>query len=131
VSLNFGKLRRSAVVLLAGLLAAGFVLGVGALNTWRLERIELSLERVCKGPDWVSGPPKMVCDSETLVQLDPLSGIQADIVNAQRAVADSRTLPNLTALVLFGAAATYWAWYFLLRRISEIRSAFEGKPQDL
>jgi hypothetical protein len=125
--LNFGKPRRSTVVLLAGLLAAGFVLGVGALNTWRLERREVALERVCKGP---SGAPKIVCDSETLVTLDPLSGVQADIVNAQRAVADSRTLPNLIAFAVFAAASTYWSWYFLLRRISELRSAFGGTPPD-
>jgi len=123
--LNFGKRRRSTVVLLAGLLAAGFVLGVGALNTWRLERRELSLERVCEGD-----APKIVCDSGTLVQLDPLSGVQADIVNARRAAANSRTLPNLIALAVFGAAATYWAWYFLLRRIGELRSAFGGTSPD-
>jgi hypothetical protein len=55
-------------------------------------------------------------------------GIQAAIVNAQQAVAASETWPIPAALVLLGIGATPWLWYFLLRRIAELRSAIAGKP---
>jgi hypothetical protein len=72
------------------------------------------------------------CDPRELVSsgLD-LIGVQAKLVEADRAVTDSKAWPLTVALAVFVLGALPWAWYALLRRIGELRAAIGGKPPEL
>jgi hypothetical protein len=129
-------------IFIIGLVSAGLVWTAGTLNTRRLTRHEAALEIQCKQStkppfgfvpdcDWKT----LVSDSAPSTGIDPdiaaafaPVGIQADIVKAHQAVAASEAWPIPAALVLLGIGATPWLWYFLLRRIAELRSAMGGKP---
>jgi hypothetical protein len=72
------------------------------------------------------------CDAEELSNVEvKAGGIQAKIVEAHRAVTDSKTWPLTVALAVFVLGALPWAWYALLRRIGELRAAIGGKPPEL
>ena len=56
-------------------------------------------------------------------------GIHGEVVEAHRAVTASKLLPvRQIAFVVFVLGALPWAWYFLLRRIAELRAAISGNP---
>jgi hypothetical protein len=138
----WNTMKRPAKILLASIAAAALVWTAGALNARNLTRHESALETQCKSQTPKPGEQGFVpdCDWKSLASTfkstgDPDSdaafapvGIQADILNAHKAVAASKTWPTPAALVLLGIGATPWLWYFLLRRIAELRSAIGGKP---
>jgi len=57
----------------------------------------------------------------------PLKGIQDRIVKAQREASASKQWPYIVAEWILGLSLLPWAWYFLLRRIQELREAIVGK----
>jgi hypothetical protein len=78
---------------------------------------------------WAAAP--LVCDPETLGDLDGSVGIQAEIKSAVTAVRESKNwgIPSV-ALFVLGIGAIPWFWYFLLRRLSEIRAALAGNAPN-
>lgn len=69
----------------------------------------------------------MVCLPSDLQSLPGLTGLQAEIVAANAASFNSEPW-IYRACLLFAISAIPWTWYFLLRRIAELRSAISGKP---
>jgi len=72
-------------------------------------------------------PDRLVCDPETLVTLSANGGIQKDITDAYFASRTAATDTQVAALVIAFLSAIPWLWYFLLRRVVELRNAIGGK----
>lgn len=106
---------------------------VSALDAW--DRASLSASSVASPNNLgIAGnhkssaaPGKMVCDPDELSDVST-TGIQEKLVNAQRAAQASQSWPIPASLILIGIGSAPWLWYFLLRRIAELRSAISGKP---
>lgn len=80
---------------------------------------------------WENDP--LVCNAAELVRGDGTAtfvGLQADIVNAYRTAQSSYAWPKLVALALVCLGAVPWVWYFLLRRLAEVRRALSGQPPN-
>lgn len=125
---------RSSKIFLGGIICATVIVAIGFANTYRLESKLKKIEVECVTEGKQNKPTinfKMICDVEDLIGLDrssePLVGIQADIVAAQRKVWKSKEGPYLAAAVVLVLAGIPWVWYFLLRRIRELRDAIAGK----
>jgi hypothetical protein len=97
------------------------------------------MQAECERPTKNAGPDRTAahfvpdCDANELVNLDNtgnLVGIQAKIVEVNRAVRNSRSWPVPVALTLFGLSAMPWLWYAMLRRIGELRAAIGGNPPE-
>ena len=86
--------------------------------------------RPTDAPDWAKAP--LVCD---LHKLDPtttgsddsLVGVQAKIVETHRHADTWLSRAYMFSAVLMGIFAIPYSWYFLLRRIRELRDAVLGK----
>jgi len=76
---------------------------------------------------WHVDHNEMICDATELQDL-ATTGLQAAMVEAQRVTISSKQWPVTAALILLSVGAIPWLWYFLLRRIAELRSAIAGKP---
>jgi hypothetical protein len=92
--------------------------------------------RVGTPAECVLGPPKnpedvLACDSSRLAveDADTLKPVQAQILAAE-AKAGAYDRPTQAALVVALLSAAPWLWYFLLRRVAELRGAVAGKPPD-
>jgi len=73
----------------------------------------------------------LLCDPVTLVELQSNVGIQAQITEAYYASRNATTDANVLALCVAILSVVPWLWYFLLRRIVELRNAIGGKlPPD-
>ncbi len=71
------------------------------------------------------------CDVDALMGAnfnDALKTYQTDLVEAREAANTSREWPLPISIIVLAAAALPWLWYFLLRRIAELRAAISGKP---
>lgn len=120
-------------IVIAGMIFAIAIAIVGVANSVRLEANLRQIESECveegkrdKTPDdWV-----LVCDADSLLK-DSSSfvkgSIQAKIVQAYNNSRSSRKWPYVVATFVFVLSAVPWTWYFLLRRIREIRDAVAGK----
>jgi hypothetical protein len=82
-------------------------------------------------------PGRMVCDPETLLDLDMPSssntgrgtnGVQARIVDARNTRVASESWPLPAALAVLVLFSVPWLWYAVLRRIAELRAAIGGNP---
>jgi hypothetical protein len=143
-------MKLSTKMLVGGIVAAPLVYAGGAVNTARLERRESRLERTCEElhlaakardaaaaarGEWRSVDDflkaGMPCQPSSLSEVrDPLDGIEADVISASREARESRTWPATVALVVLLVGAAPWLWYFLLRRVAEMRGALGGSPPD-
>lgn len=119
-----------------GLVVAFLVLIAGRLGEWKLQSDLAALVAQCNeenkanrsapGPQWNRDPK--VCVPETLLQLGgDTVGIQAKIIYAARMADRAWDLPLTIALVAAVIGALPYAWYFLLRRIRELRDAVIGR----
>lgn len=73
---------------------------------------------------------RLVCDPyELLAIASELQGVQAEIAAAHKAQLDPTPWILGSALLLV-ASALPWFWYFLLRRLAEVRAAIGGNPPD-
>lgn len=79
-------------------------------------------------PGYVLDP--FVCDPDKLIVLGANEGLQGQIVDAHYASLAADEAPWFWAGVVLALSAIPWVWYFLLRRIGEIRSALAGNPPD-
>jgi hypothetical protein len=69
------------------------------------------------------------CDPQVLATATDVRWVYADLLAADRAVAEARSVPfRLAALAIAVVSALPWGWYFLLRRIAELRAAIGGNP---
>jgi hypothetical protein len=91
------------------------------------QRAAKSIENLSIPSEWRIYHDEMICDAEELQDVKAV-GLQAAIVEAHRATLGSQHWPLSVALILLCLAAVPWLWYFLLRRIAELRSAIAGKP---
>lgn len=114
-----------------GALVAAAIAGGGWLNTARLESKLGRLIVQCQEEGRKSGAPifgyELDCEPDSLLLLSGKNvGIQAEVASAQRKVRDSKGWPFILAVAVFGVLAVPWLWYFLLRRLREIRDALVG-----
>jgi hypothetical protein len=135
------RMRRSTWVAIAGLTAAGAVLALGPINTWWLEQRTARLQTQCEAEnakriaEQKAHPSEdgweyvgMACDPRQLTDVT-VPGVQRDIADAYRQAWTPRPeWPKPVALALIVLGLAPWAWYFLLRRIAELRSAIGGNP---
>lgn len=114
-------------ILLSGIACAGIIAsGQVFYNRWlenQLKQIEAEciIER---------GERTWVCDAEELETVDVKGqGVQTKLVSAYRAVQQEKLFPRffLIAAFIMVLSALPWLWYFLLRRIRELRDAILGK----
>lgn len=86
----------------------------------------LTDEEKAKAP-WLDSP--LVCDPDALSKLragDEV-GIQKQIIESQSASGHMLNDAKVIALFIFLLFSSPYAWYFLLRRIREVRDAVTGK----
>ena len=133
----------STKVLIAGLSLGVAVMAAGLVNTRHLQaRVEmLHAQCIAEGEKQATVPGsysalaaeyggKLACDPMELVNstgANNTSGTQGQLVAAQRKALDSTQWPSFlgTAIACFLAIPS--AWYFLLRRLKEIREALSGQ----
>jgi hypothetical protein len=127
---------RPTKILIGGALCAVLVVVGGYGNTYRLESKLRDLEAACIEEGKRETLAKtfggvLVCDAKSLVrpdrESDPSKGIQSQIVSAQRDVSSSEGWYFGVAAAILILAGIPWSWYFLLRRIRELRDAISGK----
>ena len=122
--------------LIAGLILSAGIASVGTYRHNALGKNLESLEQQCRREDderrkqakdksdaWWNA--RVVCESSQLLDQNA-PGIQGQIA---RAHAELRAQPSLVplAIVVAGVFAIPWTWYFMLRRIRELRDALVGK----
>lgn len=78
-----------------------------------------------------SGRLTLICDAEWLASTErdseALVGIQARLATEDRRLSDYERWPYVLAAGVLAFSGVPWAWYFLLRRIRELRDAIIGK----
>lgn len=130
-------------ILITGLALGAAVAAGGVVNTHRLQAKLEELRTACIAEDEKEAKVpgsytalaaqfggKTLCNPVELSlssNSNELRGLQEQLVTTQRALVDSRQWPIFlgTAIALF--LAIPWTWYFLLRRLREIREAITGK----
>lgn len=121
-------------VLIVGLMGAVFLCSVGYYLDWRqgenIKEIglrctnEAAIERAKSELDF-----QMLCDPLELFPLDErVIGVQKELVEAVKARDVSNTHHWYSAAIFFALAlAIPYLWYFLLRRLREVRDAVTGR----
>lgn len=120
--------------LIVGLLVGGLIAGAGVANSHRLQRKIQNLRANCvaEGQRDANRPDfprswEPICDPMELGRGgQSLVGVQQELANAQRALWLSERLTPI-AVGIGGVLALPWAWYFVLRRVRELRDAVVGK----
>lgn len=130
------RLEKPTIILLGGVLAAALVFGIGKSYDYRLKANLRNLKTECveegkKETLAKSWPGVLVCDPMELYLSDSSKtlavGVQAKIVAAQKDVLESQDWFLPVAIALLAISALPWFWYFLLRRIRELRDAILEK----
>jgi hypothetical protein len=126
--------------LVCGLVLAVAVYGGVAWNKQRLDKHLRSLVAQCDaindrnvkvvpeaGKPWTRyRADPLVCEPNALASAVQVSELQADILGAHSDWKDAAN-PIPAAVLLTILSAVPWLWYFLLRRIVELRNAIGGK----
>jgi hypothetical protein len=115
------------------------VLAVGAMNAKHLRRRADDAWARCDPT--APGNPVPVWD---LPDTDPIVAMQAETVAraaetacyeklatkvpSKATISASEKWPHVVAAIIAILGALPWAWYFLLRRIAELRAAISGHP---
>jgi hypothetical protein len=68
-----------------------------------------------------------VCDADALSETPSPVGVQKKIVDAYFDSMSATSDANFLAIIIAGFSVMPWLWYFLLRRIVELRNAIGGK----
>lgn len=100
---------------------------VGRCKAQNIRIVERAQKRQGGKESWEDDP--LICDPSELGDLSNSAvGIQADIITANRRVNYKPfNWAMAAALVVFVLVASPYSWYFLLRRIRELRDAIVGK----
>lgn len=120
--------------LLVGILAATAGVIVGRVQAVRFEHQVELLQKTCVADGEriakETGPPsfRLTCDPvELATSSGTLVGVQQDIATAQRQAWAWKQWPVRVSAGVGGLLAVPWIWYFLLRRIRELREAIVGR----
>jgi hypothetical protein len=94
-----------------------------------VEKCKTETTKSPKGPWLEYQKAPLVCDPDTLSKLgvDDVVGIQKQIVESLSTSGRTFNDARVIALFIFLLFGLPYAWYFLLRRIRELRDAFAGK----
>ncbi len=130
-------------LLIAGLALGGAIAAGGFINTHRLQAKLEELRTACiaegEKEAAVSGSNaalaakyggKLLCDPIELSRSNSSSerpGPQEQLVKTQHELRGSEQLPIFVGAAIALLLAVPWTWYFLLRRLKEIREAITGK----
>ena len=129
------RLEKPTIVLLGGILAAALIVGAGFANRYRLESNLRNLQAECieegkKETLAKSFGGVLICDPMELYlseSQNPHVGIQAKLVAAKGEVLETGEWFIPIAIAVLVISALPWSWYFLLRRIRELRETILGK----
>ncbi len=142
--------------LILGVLVGAFAAGAGLMNSHRLERKVQELQTRCLaqqeiaedfeqfrkeantpgGYSAVPPPPPGFLSEEAILRCEPimlarsnakLVGTRQELATAQREIWQWRQWSISGGLAIAVFFALPWVWYFLLRRIRELREAIIGK----
>lgn len=125
------KFLAAGVVLAVLICIVGYLASVYEKSqvTSLVEKCKAEASQAPKGPSFDYQKATLVCDPDTLAELGVSDGvgIQNEIVtahqNASRVFGNALTIASLV-FILFAAP---YGWYFLLRRIRELRDAIAGR----
>ncbi len=113
--------RRSTWILVGGLAAAGVLLAVSGMRANHLRAQCNLLAPQASDQHWAP-PPE---DMEDVIACYKKHGVD---VGSEAAGSTSENWSHVAAAVIAILGALPWAWYFLLRRIAELRAAISGDP---
>jgi hypothetical protein len=133
-------LDKPAKILISGIFVGALIYGLGEMNTHRLERRVQELQRACVAETEAEAKKqgalsalasifsgKTLCDPVELARSDGYTGIQGQLAAAQRDVLRWASWPQIAGIAVPLLCCLPWLWYFLLRRIRELREAILGK----
>ena len=127
---------KATKILLGGIVTAILVVGVGYMNLVKSKSELSDLVAQCQSMNTRASVPKdkdgwesapLVCNPEDLSIFESQVGIQAKIVDTQRHGEKWFEQAMLVAIGVAILSGIPWAWYFLLRRVRELRDAISGK----
>jgi len=113
------RVKRSTWILVGGLAAAGVLLAVGAMHSNYLRAQCKLLAPQASAEHWAPPPEEMD---------DVIACYKEHGVGGGAASSTHEHWSHVSAAVIGILGALPWAWYFLLRRIAELRAAFSGNP---
>jgi hypothetical protein len=118
--------------LIVGIIFAALVFGGGHALTWYFEMKLSDAVAKCEADSRSNAVPveergKAVCDPKLLAILNEDAKDLGEIANLDHQKRDTAewTIGITAALVLFSTLP--WTWYFLLRRIRELRDSVAGQ----
>jgi hypothetical protein len=133
-------LDKLAKVLIVGVLAGPLTYGLGQVYEHRLERRVQELHTACvaEGEAEAQRPGtfsalanafrgKLQCDPVELAKFGDHVGIQGQLAVAQLDVWRWSDWPFIACVAILFGCTLPWFWYFVLRRIRELREAITGK----
>jgi hypothetical protein len=131
---------RASKILIGGILAGTLLYGLGEMQMRRLERRVQELEKACVAEKGTEGKAqgalsaltslftsKSTCDPVDLARSSGYSGIQGQLGAAQRDAMRWDNWHLIGGIALSVLCSFPWLWYFLLRRIRELREAILGR----
>lgn len=130
------RTERPTLILLGGVILSSLIFGAGKANHYRLESKLHDLQATCveegkRNTLTTSSGGVYRCDAIDLFleekEDEPYKGIQAEILKTQRQKVEAESWSVPAAEITLFLSAFPWVWYFLLRRIKELREAIVGK----
>ncbi len=122
-----------AKALIVGLVAGGLLFAGGGLNIQRLQRQVTATRATCeeesKTSDFAALGGELICDPSDLAfssTPDP-PGVQGELARTQRRLRWWQDVTIPASLIIVIPCALPWTWYFLLRRLRELREAIIGR----
>jgi hypothetical protein len=127
---------KSIKILLSGIVCAGIIASGQIFYNRSLENKLNQLKAECIAEDIAEKEKtpgsrfQLICDPEELEGVEVKGeGVQAKLVSTYRDLhrEESSSRFFLVAAAIMGVSALPWLWYFLLRRIRELRDVIVGK----
>lgn len=131
------ELRRSTWMFVGGLTLGAVVLMLGTLNARRLEQEQFKARALCEAKPAVSEQTPLTkgVDPEIaalFAESDQVNAVKTCYANQHAPTDDAIAVTArrgwFVAAIVAILGALPWAWYFLLRRIAELRAAIGGNP---
>jgi hypothetical protein len=133
-------LDKPARILISGIFLGALICGLGEMKTFRLERRVQELQRACVAETEAEAKKqgtlsaltsifsgKATCDPVELARSGAYPGIQGQLAAAERDVLRWTSWPQISGIAISVMCCFPWLWYFLLRRVRELREAILGK----
>ncbi len=129
------KIDSPAKIFIIGIAFAIIITASGLFYINKLNSNLRQLETECSAQDdhaaskWEGKDIKWetVCDAETLKAINSNTGIQARIVTLYNEIQTIKQWPITVSATILLFSFIPWAWYFILKRIKELREAILGK----